>query len=1023
MMTRSFSPYIYADEAASVDNLLQRLPWEAGQARRIKDNAASLIERIRAYKTKPGQLESFLREYSLNTDEGIALMCLAEALLRIPDKKTMNALIRDKMAAAEWARNPKTQDKVVKAAGFGLLMTRKTLNSAISRIGEPFIREAMLKAMRVMGGQFVLGQDIAEAMQKAAPYAQKGYRMSYDILGEGARTAIDADRYFQSYAQAIEYIGQRSGKNTKPDAISVKLSALHPRYAYAQRDVCVPALVEKLRALCVRAAHYDLALTVDAEEVDRLELSFDIIEEVLRDRSMKDWEGFGVAIQAYSKRAIHVVDYYAILARGLGRRLQARLVKGAYWDTEIKRAQVLGLDDYPVFTRKVNTDLSYLACAQTLFENKGAIYPLLGTHNAYTAAAIIEMAKAANAPFEFQRLHGMGEALSDILLEENAASVGVYAPVGPHEDLLAYLVRRLLENGANTSFINHLLNPDEPVENLVGDPVDEARKSASKRHPQISLPSELYIYEAPHGRRNSAGMDLSAPASVDPLRQEIARFYGTYDAPALIGGRSYKETVPQEVKNPAHASDNLGRYWPANKGLVDKAFRIATDAFPAWRDTDVNDRADIMKRFANLLEKNKAELMALCIREAGKIIPDALAEIREAVDYCRYYANRARHDFRVGGHVLPGPTGETNVLKLQGRGVFACISPWNFPLAIFTGQITAALMAGNCVLAKPAEQTPLIAFKTIQLLHEAGVPETVLHYLPGDGLVGAAAAGHQNIAGVAFTGSTAVAREINMSLADNRGPIAPLIAETGGQNAMLVDSSALPEQVVDDVLLSAFGSAGQRCSSLRILYLQQEIADKILRLLQGGMAELRIGDPADLSTDIGPVIDEEALGKLISHRENLKGFGKLIYEVPMDPHLSSHGHYFAPCAYELNNIKGLIHEVFGPVLHIVRYARDEIDDVIEDINATGYGLTLGVHSRIDAFQEKIASQIRAGNVYVNRSIIGAVVGTQPFGGQGLSGTGPKAGGPHYLPRFATERVISVNTTAAGGNTTLVSLAE
>jgi RHH-type transcriptional regulator, proline utilization regulon repressor / proline dehydrogenase / delta 1-pyrroline-5-carboxylate dehydrogenase len=616
----------------------------------------------------------------------------------------------------------------------------------------------------------------------------------------------------------------------------------------------------------------------------------------------------------------------------------------------------------------------------------------------------------------------MGETLHDMLAKEGAR-VGIYAPVGPHEDLLAYLVRRLLENGANTSFVNHLLNPSVPVEDIVRDPVSNVRKAQNKRHTKIPLPTQVYAKEEPAGRRNSAGVDLSAPAYVGPLLAQINAFEKPYDAMPLISGKFYKETVAEAVKNPADYQDNLGRVWPANKGLADKAMRIAQEAFPAWSAKPAEERAQCLERYADLLEKNTAELMMLCIREAGRNIPDALAEIREAVDFCRYYANRGRADFADDGHIMPGPTGEKNIMRLHGRGVFVCISPWNFPLAIFTGQVVAALMAGNCVLAKPAEQTPIIALRAVQLMHAAGIPEEALHYLPGDGLVGAALIGLQGVAGVAFTGSTSVAREINMSLSESRGPIVPFIAETGGQNAMIVDSSALPEQVVDDVILSAFGSAGQRCSSLRVLLLQDDIADKMLRLLQGAMMELRIGNPGLLSTDIGPVIDEEALSRLVKHREALKGFGKLIYEVPLEKGLSDHGHYFAPCAYEMKDMSGLQHEVFGPVLHVIRYRRDDIDGVLEQINGTGYGLTFGVHTRLDSFYEEVASKVRAGNVYVNRSMIGAVVGTQPFGGQGLSGTGPKAGGPHYLPRFAQEKVISINTTATGGNTTLVSLAE
>lgn len=1025
-MTRPFSSQIYADEAQSLEMALSSLPWDEGRAQAVQKRARELVARIRARKGQggAGQIHALLQRYSLNTEEGIALMRLAEALLRIPDNKTANALIRDMLSASSWSSGG-AADWVVKAAGIGLFVTRRTMDSALSRIGEPFVRGAMMKAMRMMGDQFVIGEDIESAMQNAQPYIRKGYRMSYDILGEGARTALDAERYFQSYAHAIEYVGARAGNDERlRPGLSVKLSALHPRYSYAQRERCVPAMTERLSALARRAAALNISLTVDAEEAERLEISLDIIEGVLSDPALKGWEGFGLAAQAYQKRAPGLMDYLTDLAKTRRRRLQIRLVKGAYWDSEIKRAQVLGLENFPVFTRKANTDVSYLACAYKLLQARDYVFPLFGTHNAHAAAAIIEMAGRDEARFGFQALFGMDRGLFDLLLEDGFPCAGVYAPVGPHDELLPYLVRRLLENGANASFVNKLLNPDEPVENLVRDPVAEAAGATVKSHSKIAQPQEIYAREEPRARRNSQGLDLNDPRTALPLLKEMGRYLiRAYDAPALIGGKFYKDSAPEVIVNPANSRDAVGRYWPASKGLADKAFRIASDAFPAWKKTGAEERAATLERAADLIEENRAELMALCAREAGKTIPDALAEIREAVDYCRYYANRGRADFTEEGRAMPGPTGESNVLKLEGRGVFVCISPWNFPLAIFTGQVTAALMAGNCVIAKPAEQTPLIALKAVQLLHRAGIPEDVLHLLPGDGLTGAAAINHPRIAGAAFTGSTSVAREINMNLADNRGPIVPLIAETGGQNAMIVDSSALPEQVVDDVILSAFGSTGQRCSSLRVLFLQSEVADKILRLFQGAMAELKIGDPAELSTDIGPVIDAGAMADLRRHREALKGFGKLIFETPMDEALKARGHFFPPCAYELNDMEGLEREIFGPILHVIRYRRDEIDRVIEQINAAGYGLTLGVHSRIDSFHESISARIRVGNVYVNRSMIGAVVGTQPFGGQGLSGTGPKAGGPHYLPRFASEKVVSVNAAAAGGNAALASLGE
>lgn len=1017
------SPYLYKDEPACVEDLLTALPWDKARAARVEDSAVAMVEAVRKQKLPAGQLESFLQHYSLNTEEGLFLMCLAEALLRIPDKDTANALIADKIAAVNWlGAAGESKDWMVKAAGLGLSVTSKTLDSALSKIGKPFIREAMIKAMRMMGQQFVLGTDIADAVKNAEGYKKKGYRISYDHLGEGARTDEDAERYFENYSAAIDYIAANISKNESgPPGISVKLSALHPRYEFAQEQHCVPIITERLLALAKKAAAHDMTFIVDAEEAERLEISLDVLRGVLKDKSLEGWNRFGLAIQAYQKRCHPLIDELADMAKTAHRRLRVRLVKGAYWDTEIKRAQVLGLNDYPVFTRKANTDLSYLACTAKLFEHPECFYPYLATHNAHSVAAVLEMAKDYKADYEFQRLHGMGEALFNTLLQEGKVVASIYAPVGPHEDLLPYLVRRLLENGANTSFVNKLLSDKQPARDIVPDPVENARAHAERRHPKIVMPSELFKNEKPHGRINSRGLDLTDGKTVQDLLQEISGFDQPYEAMPLIAGKVYQDTIAEDALNPGDHSDNMGRWWPANTALVNKAFEKARAGFAHWSKTPAQTRAEALERYADLLEENTSEIMALCIREAGKTLPDALAEIREAVDFCRYYANRGRADFTPQD--LPGPTGESNAIHLEGRGVFVCISPWNFPLAIFTGQVTAALMAGNAVIAKPAEQTPLIAMKAVQLMHEAGIPEDVLHMLPGDGKIGAAVVGHKDVAGVAFTGSTEVAREINRTLAAKDGPIVPLIAETGGMNAMIVDSSALPEQVIDDVILSAFGSAGQRCSALRILCLQDDVADKIIHMLRGAMQELQVGNPALLSSDLGPVIDEEARAVLVQHREALKGFAKLVDEVPLDSELKAQGHYLGPCAFELPGLEGLEREVFGPILHIVRYKSSELDELIADINAKGYGLTLGVHSRIDPFRKHVTANVHSGNAYVNRSMIGAVVGSQPFGGQGLSGTGPKAGGPHYLAAFANERVISIDTTASGGNTSLVSLEE
>lgn len=1024
----SLSSYLYADEAEVVEELLGILPWNEARAQEVQKSAIELVEQIRARKRSPGQLESFLQQYSLNTDEGLALMCLAEALLRVPDRATADALIKDKVAAANWLDAAgDTKDWIVKAAGVGLLMSRHMLSSKLSHISQAVIREAMVKAMRVMGAQFVLGRSIEEAKKNMKPYAKKGYRPSYDMLGEGARTAEDAERYFLSYMEAIDAIGAGLSKDDHPrPGISVKLSALHPRYEYAQRDKCVPDLTTKLVELCKRAASYDITLTVDAEEVERLELSLEIIDSALSRRIPKEWKGFGMAVQAYQKRCFALIDHIAELSQRHGRVIQVRLVKGAYWDTEIKRAQVMGLREYPVFTRKSNTDLSYLACAAKLFSYKDYIFPMFGTHNAHTVAAVITMAEEADAEYEFQRLHGMGDSLFGALKDGAVKGlkdvpVTIYAPVGSHEDLLPYLVRRLLENGANTSFVNQILNPDEPAEKVVGDPVIKIKNRLGIRHSKIPLPSDLYAQEAPRGRTNSRGLDLTEPEVVHDLIEAINGSRVPYEAMPLIGGKIYKDSVPEEVKNPANEQDNMGLVWPAGKGLVDKAFRVAGEGFADWSQRDARDRARALERFADLLEDHTGELIALCCREAGRTLQDGIDEVREAVDFCRYYANKGRELFATGGEVLPGPTGEHNALSLHGRGVFVCISPWNFPLAIFTGQIAAAVMAGNSVLAKPAEQTPMVAMRAVRLMHQAGIPENVVNLVTGAGDVGARLIGHKDVAGVCFTGSTEVAREINKTLAAKDGPIVPLIAETGGQNTMIVDSSALPEQVVDDVVLSAFGSAGQRCSALRILCLQDDIADKVIAMLAGAMEQLQIGDPSRIETDVGPVIDEDAYAMLMKHRTSLEGFGRLIAEVKVDEKLSRRGHFIAPCAFEIEGIEDLKREVFGPILHVVRFKRKELGELIDSINGTGYGLTFGVHSRIEAFQEEVAARVHAGNVYVNRSMIGAVVGVQPFGGHGLSGTGPKAGGPHYLPRFALEKTTSIDTTAAGGNASLLSI--
>jgi RHH-type proline utilization regulon transcriptional repressor/proline dehydrogenase/delta 1-pyrroline-5-carboxylate dehydrogenase len=898
-----------------------------------------------------------------------------------------------------------------------------TLKRLISRSGEPFIRQAVTQAMKILGRQFVMGRTIAEAMERARTQEARGYRYSYDMLGEGARTGADAERYFAAYADAIAAIGAAGtgeGPRERP-GISIKLSALHPRYEMAQAERVMGELAPKLVALAQDAKRVGIALTVDAEEADRLDLSLDIIEAVLADPSLGAWEGFGLAIQSYQKRCLPLIDWLAEAARHYKRRLMIRLVKGAYWDSEIKWTQERGLADYPVFTRKVGTDVSYLACARKLLAAGDHLYPMFATHNAHTLAAVIELAggeRRAAERLEFQRLHGMGKALYEQIVPAERAGIPcrIYAPVGSHEDLLAYLVRRLLENGANTSFVNRIQDEQAPLDDIVADPVSAWAAAMPKRHPAIPLPADLYG----SARRNSRGTDLNDPLTLVGLLPALEKSMAQgAEAAPVIGGIAQPGEA-RTLANPADRRKIIGEVREADGAQVDQAMEQAQRAWPEW--TRSAERPALLERAADLLEQNRDRLMALCMAEAGKTLPDAVAELREAVDFCRYYAQQARNDF-AAPRAMPGPTGERNELALMGRGVFACISPWNFPLAIFLGQVSAALAAGNCVIAKPAEQTPLIATLAVRLLHEAGIPKNVLHLLPGDGAkIGARLIAHPLLAGVAFTGSTETARLIHRALAAKDGPIVPLIAETGGQNAMIVDSSALPEQVVRDVLSSSFQSAGQRCSALRVLFVQEDIAPKLLGMLTGAMEELVIGDPFRLSTDVGPVIDSDAHDMLLRHAERMRREGTILCERQPGPDCA-HGTFFGPLAVDIDNLARLPQEIFGPILHVIRYSGQRLDAVLAQIRATGYGLTLGIHSRIESTVEEVLAAVPVGNAYVNRNMIGAVVGVQPFGGMGLSGTGPKAGGPYYLHRFATERTVSIDTTAAGGNASLLSLAD
>jgi len=1023
------------DESEAVASILAAAALPTEMRDRIADQARALVAAVRRERLGKGGIDAFLHEYALSSPEGIALLCLAEALLRVPDAETVDRLIRDKIGEANWESHLGRSDSIfVNASTWALMLTgrllhaepaahdlRGALRRLVARSGEPLVRQAVTAAMRILGHQFVIGRTIEEAIERAAEPERHGYRHSYDMLGEAARTAADAARYFSAYDNAIAAIGRSAARRDIAEApgISIKLSALHPRYEMAQRDRVLRELSPRLLELACHARQARIGFTIDAEEADRLELSLDLVEELVLAPDLAGWNGLGLAVQAYQKRALPVIDWLADLARRSDRQLMVRLVKGAYWDSEIKRAQERGLEGYPVYTRKVATDVSYLACAGRLLAHGAALYPQFATHNAHTVAAVLEMA-GNRRDYEFQRLHGMGEALYEQIVgpEHLDRPCRIYAPVGSHEDLLPYLVRRLLENGANTSFVNRIVDDRQPIDEIIADPIARLAQLPVKPHPRIPLPRDLYGPE----RENARGLDLNDPAVLTALREGLAAaLRRPWKAAPIIAGIE-QTGAGEPVLDPSDRRRRIGEVVAASPPAVDRALARATRSAPMWDSTPAGERAARLEAAADLYESRMAELMALIVREGGRTIPDALSELREAVDYLRYYAVRARADF-AGPAPLPGPAGERNEIELRGRGVFACISPWNFPLAIFTGQIAAALAAGNAVIAKPAEQTPLIAAAAVRLLHEAGVPGDVLHLLPGTGeAVGAPLVADPRIAGIVFTGSTETARRINLVLAQRPGPIVPFIAETGGQNAMIVDSSALAEQVVADVLASAFDSAGQRCSAARLLYIQADIADRLLAMLAGAMAELAIGDPALIATDVGPVIDAAAQQVLEHHAARMEREGRLIYRCAL-PSSTEHGTYFAPQAFEIDSAARLDGEVFGPILHVMRWQADRLGQVLDEIAASGYGLTLGIHSRIDETVRHILGRLKVGNSYVNRSMIGAVVGVQPFGGEGLSGTGPKAGGPRYLHRFATERTVSVDTTAAGGNATLLSMQE
>jgi RHH-type proline utilization regulon transcriptional repressor/proline dehydrogenase/delta 1-pyrroline-5-carboxylate dehydrogenase len=1015
------APFAPADEAIAAA-FLAEAGRDAAAERRIDACARRLVEAIRARAGGLGGIEDFLHAYSISTREGLALMVLAEALLRVPDALTADRLIEDKLAAGRWLDGDlKSTALLVSASAWTLGIAARIihpgetpatiLEALAKRLGLPAVRAATRQAMLLIGSHFVLGQTIEEALGRARAHSE--FRYSFDMLGEGARNAADAAKYFDAYAGAIAAIGASHGNAASParPGISVKLSALHPRYEAISRERVLKELVPRLIELARLAKAHELAFTVDAEEADRLELSLDVIGAVLRDSSLRGWEGFGLAVQAYQKRALPVIAWVEEAAIAAGSRLNVRLVKGAYWDTEIKRAQERGLADYAVFTRKAMTDLCYLACVKKLLAARGRLLPQFATHNALTVASVIEDAGGVEG-FEFQRLYGMGEALYAALIAERPqAACGVYAPVGGHRDLLAYLVRRLLENGANSSFVSVAADPCVPIEEILRRPQSRIGDAHHARNKNIPLPRDLYRPE----RRNSSGIEFGERASLDALLAEIrAAAPAAAEAAPLVDGIALPG-IERAVASPIDGH-SIGIVREGDEAIARAAMAAAAAGFPAWTATPCEERATALERAADRLEQERGALIALLQNEGGKTLDDALAEVREAVDYCRYYAAQARKT--LAPQPMPGPTGESNTLRYRGRGVFVCISPWNFPLAIFLGQVAAALVAGNAVVAKPAEQTPLIAARAVALLHAAGVPASALHLVPGNGEVGACLVADSSVAGVAFTGSTEVGHAIDRVLAAKNGPIVPLIAETGGINPMIVDATALPEQVIDDVITSAFRSTGQRCSALRLLCLQEDVAEPMLDMLIGAIRELKVGDPRDVSTHLGPVIDAEAEKSLEDWIAKMEHAGRLRFRWNGEA-LPAAGTYVAPALIELDRARELQQEVFGPVLHVVRWRAEEIDALLDDIAANGTALTLGIHSRIDLTVERIVARLPHGNVYVNRNMIGAVVGTQPFGGTALSGTGPKAGGPDYLRRFAAEQVVTVNTAAAGGNASLL----
>jgi RHH-type proline utilization regulon transcriptional repressor/proline dehydrogenase/delta 1-pyrroline-5-carboxylate dehydrogenase len=1014
-----------ADENAVVGELLMCL----GNYDAIKsgDLAGTLVAAVRAKSHRNTAIEAFLHEYQLNSQEGVVLMGIAEALLRIPDSRTQDLLLQEKLTGADWNRHLRQSDSLLvhftnKALSFTSEFEHRLLSKehwlpvfeqALSRLGAPLIRTAVKQAMRYLAQQFVFADSIPDAVRFSGEFPEE--RFSFDMLGEAAVTAADAELYYQAYDNAVKTLAeqQNSADPYLNPGISIKLSALCPRYEPLQHQRAVKELTGKLLALAKTARAADIPITVDAEESERLEMSLDIFAAVFSHPDLKGWPGLGLAVQAYQKRALPVLGWLAGLAESQQCRIPVRLVKGAYWDSEIKRAQENGLEGYPVFTHKSMTDVSYLACAHYLLSKTSEFYPQFATHNAHTVAAILLSGKH-HPGYEFQRLHGMGERLYREVraVSERRIPCRVYAPVGDYQELLPYLVRRLLENGANTSFINQIDHPELSLAELVRDPVETVR-SLSKT-PQIVLPKDLYGER----RLNSFGVNLADPLQLNQLQQELDALAGTQWTALPSGRKLLRAGAGQPVVNPGDNRLIVGSVGMAEPADIERALEEASRAFNEWLLSSAATRAGCLRKAGDLLEQHRSELISLCCREGGRTVRDALSEVREAVDYCRYYAQSAE-DLFGEPMPLPGPTGEENRLYYYGRGVFVCISPWNFPIAIFIGQIAAALAAGNTVIAKPASQTVLTAMLCVRLLHQAGIPERVLQFVPAGGrLTGDLLVADPRVTGIAFTGSTDTAQWINRRLAQHHPMLIPFIAETGGQNAMIADSSALPEQLVQDVIASAFNSAGQRCSALRVLFVQQDIADKIIDMLIGAMQELMLGDPGLYATDIGPVINRAALAPLEEHLERMREQAKVLHQLPLTDALS-HGSFFPPTLIEIDSLSQLTREVFGPILHVIRYRGPELDRVIAAVNETGYGLTLGIHSRIEATVRAIRQGVRVGNIYVNRNMIGAVVGVQPFGGMGLSGTGPKAGGPDYLRRFAVEQTVATNTAAVGGNASLL----